>query len=125
MPYKCPKKQKEYLAKHYQENKDKYRAAAKRSKRPNVLRKQAFSDRYKLYCGCQRCGFKESVKALEYHHIDPSQKDNIVSNLIFGNWSLKVIKREIRKCVVLCANCHRIVHEEIDKGVKHKWKGRE
>ena len=48
-------------------------------------------------------------QCLEFHHLNPSEKDLTVSTLInYG--SLNRVKKEISKCVLLCANCHRKVH---------------
>jgi 5-methylcytosine-specific restriction endonuclease McrA len=61
---------------------------------------------------CERCGYCKSLKAMEFHHIDPTQKD-------FGigykgrTRSWEVVKAELDKCILLCANCHREVHEEL------------
>jgi transcription elongation factor Elf1 len=121
MPYKDPEKLKEYKRQHYIKNKDKYREASIRSKKNTKPKKREFVSRYKLKCGCRLCGYNDSATALEFHHIDPSEKDSAISRLISGNWGLKTIKKEIRKCVVLCANCHRTVHKEIERGVKHDW----
>lgn len=66
--------------------------------------------RYKRYCGCHICDEREPV-ALDLHHTDPSVKDDNPSNLL--SYSTVRLKREIRKCVVLCANCHRKVHAGI------------
>lgn len=66
--------------------------------------------RYKSFCGCKLCGEKEAV-ALDLHHTDPSGKDANPSNLTAG--SRERLVAEIRKCVVLCSNCHRKVHAGI------------
>jgi|TARA_B100001094_G_C18185230_1_gene803377 hypothetical protein len=56
--------------------------------------------------GCVICGYKKCLAALDFHHIDPSQKTSSVRRLS----NFKHIEKEIKKCVVLCANCHREVH---------------
>jgi hypothetical protein len=63
--------------------------------------------RYKRMCKCRVCREAEPV-ALDLHHLDPSTKEGNPSSL-YGNSSDK-IRKEIRKCVVLCANCHRKLH---------------
>ena len=63
--------------------------------------------RYKVFCGCKKCGYKEHPVALHLNHIDPMQKKSIVSNMTRSKGIAK-IKEEIRKCEVLCANCHAI-----------------
>lgn len=54
--------------------------------------------------GCSVCGYKEHHVALHFNHIDPSNKVRNVS----ACHSVKAVKEEIRKCEVLCANCHAI-----------------
>lgn len=66
--------------------------------------------KYKRYCGCQICEEKEPC-ALDLHHLDPSGKDANPSSLV--TYSTNTMKTEIRKCIVLCANCHRKVHAGI------------
>ena len=75
-------------------------------KRRNRFRKLA--NNYKLLCGCKKCGYKDNAYALEFDHINPSKKLESISHLINKGRSKKIIKDEIRKCRVLCANCHAI-----------------
>lgn len=58
---------------------------------------------------CCVCGYNKVQEALEFHHLDPSQKEFAPSQ------SGKTMNRlsyvnELRKCVLLCANHHREVH---------------
>jgi len=55
---------------------------------------------------CEKCGFSHPA-ALDFHHIDEKESD--VSMLI-NSCSKKRILDEIKKCIVLCSNCHRIHH---------------
>ena len=64
---------------------------------------------YKGGC-CQICGYKKSVRALEFHHIDPKEKDFTISG---KSWSFDRLKKEVDKCVLVCANCHIEIHEGI------------
>ena len=59
---------------------------------------------------CIRCGYNTCIKALEFHHIDPSKKDFTISN---DNFKLKEAIEESKKCILLCANCHRELHDNI------------
>lgn len=67
---------------------------------------------YKAANGCFCCGEKEPV-CLDFHHLDSSEKEVAIANALTNGWSFKRIKKEIDKCVILCANCHRKVHAEI------------
>jgi hypothetical protein len=56
---------------------------------------------------CHRCGWNEHQSGLVPHHADPSKKDFSIG----GNTrSWERIKKEIRKCFLLCSNCHSVVH---------------
>lgn len=63
---------------------------------------------YKQNKGCHVCGFNKSINALDWHHINMQEKEAHITNLHTGK--LKKLFAELRKCVVLCANCHRMVH---------------
>jgi hypothetical protein len=58
---------------------------------------------------CAVCGYDKCVDALEFHHLDPTEKDfGIGSGGHTRRW-VDVVP-ELDKCVMLCANCHREVH---------------
>lgn len=65
---------------------------------------------YKVRCGCADCGFNKHPAALDFDHKDPSQKLFLVSGDPKRNW--KEMAKEIEKCEVVCANCHRIRTDE-------------
>ncbi|PFB09127.1 HNH endonuclease [Bacillus thuringiensis] len=60
---------------------------------------------------CQHCGYNKSHRALQFHHLDQSQKDFQISG---GVYSWDKAKAELDKCIMLCANCHLEEHERID-----------
>jgi hypothetical protein len=81
----------------------------------NVRRKKLkiLSVEHKGGC-CEQCGYDKCIEALEFHHKDPSAKDfGISQNGHTRTW--EVTKQELDKCIMLCANCHRELHVEIDK----------
>ena len=57
---------------------------------------------------CNRCDWKGNIAAFQFHHIDPDDKDFSIG--MCANKSWKLIKAEIKKCELLCANCHNIEH---------------
>jgi hypothetical protein len=82
--------------------------------------------RKKIWCieykggKCEVCGYGKHPSALEFHHKDPSKKKFEIgdsSNTI----TTSSLKKELDKCAILCANCHREVHAGIteipDKGM--------
>lgn len=76
-----------------------------------------------LYKGgkCERCGYNKCLSALEFHHIDPNEKDFSISTS--DRTSFDFLKPELDKCMLLCSNCHREIHEEIkNNGNVINWK---
>lgn len=61
---------------------------------------------------CERCGYCKSLKALEFHHLDPSQKDFGIGHK-GETRSWERVRVELDKCILVCANCHREIHEEL------------
>jgi hypothetical protein len=57
---------------------------------------------------CETCGYDKHLCALDFHHIDSSQKEGNIADLIHSDW--KLVKTELDKCILLCANCHREIH---------------
>ena len=55
---------------------------------------------------CSICGYDKCVAALEFHHINPESKLFGISTKGITR-SLDLIKKELDKCILLCANCHR------------------
>ena len=58
---------------------------------------------------CAKCGDSRGY-VLDFHHIDPNEKDIAISRMISKNYTLEHIMNEIKKCVCLCSNCHREFH---------------
>lgn len=56
---------------------------------------------------CSKCGYSKCLAALDFHHINPSTKDKNYTN---GRMSFEKLRPELDKCVLLCSNCHREVH---------------
>lgn len=59
---------------------------------------------------CQVCGYNKCQDSLELHHIDPSVKEFGLGAIRANPIAWHKIVDELRKCVLLCANCHREVH---------------
>lgn len=57
---------------------------------------------------CVLCGYQRCSRSLQFHHLDPSEKDfNIGGKSI----SWEKTKVELDKCVLVCANCHGEIHD--------------
>ena len=86
----CRKCQAGYASKRYYENKE-------------IL------DNTKEGKCCARCGYNECIEALDYHHIDANTKIGTVARLL-THYNAQDGLKEIEKCILLCANCHRYFH---------------
>lgn len=60
---------------------------------------------------CCICGYNKSRTALELHHLVPSEKDFTFSRN--ANLAWNTVVKELPKCVLVCANCHREIHEKV------------
>ena len=97
---------KEYRQWYWSQNKDKMKTAKKKYE----ARNKNFIQRYKKMCSCTKCGLSDKWYLLEFHHIDPSKKFKSITDLQFNAYGIELIKDEIRKCSVLCRNCHMEFH---------------
>jgi len=57
---------------------------------------------------CASCAWQGNQAALQFHHINPKEKEFVIGNVANKSWD--VIKKELKKCMLLCANCHSIRH---------------
>ena len=58
---------------------------------------------------CCICGYNKYIGALEFHHLDPNQKDFSIGSKGYTR-SFDKVKKELDKCICVCANCHREIH---------------
>lgn len=62
---------------------------------------------------CFKCKVKYNGKnaaIFDFHHKNPSTKEFNLSQGFLGNVSLKRIRKELKKCILVCSNCHRLIH---------------
>jgi len=115
MPYKdvSVKKLKhaQYSREHYLKNQAETKirnAETKRNKRKEW-------HTFKSTLSCTNCGYSHPA-ALDFHHVERKDKKSVHQLAQNGNY--KAAREEIKKCIVLCANCHRIHHYEERKARK-------
>lgn len=94
--------------------KRKYRDRAEYLKRAVDKRRKMIRTMSLEYKGskCCICGYKKCVKALEFHHVHTEGKDFGISEKGYTR-SWKKVRDELDKCVLVCANCHRELHENL------------
>ena len=109
MPFKDKTKRKQYVdnynKKYYLSNKEVIKNRAAAFKKKSVIRNSEFVKEYLSKHACLDCGEKD-IRVLEFDHTK-DDKYNDVSVLVWRACSIKTIEKEINKCEVVCANCHR------------------
>ncbi len=115
MPYKDKEKNKEYQKKYqkewYKRNKKKHIATARKNKKHHIRKMAQMVSDHKSSEGCGRCPEADPV-CLDLHHVN-GDKTIDVSVAVQKGWGRERIKKEIDKCTVICANCHRKLHASL------------
>jgi hypothetical protein len=57
---------------------------------------------------CQSCGYQKNIAALQFHHFNKKTKEFSWNELKSRSWAS--IIEELKKCILLCANCHAELH---------------
>lgn len=94
--------------------KRKYRDRAESIKKAVAKRRKKIKQMAIEYLGghCQICGYDRCVAAMDIHHRDPSLKEfGLAQHGLTRSWERT--RRELDKCVLICANCHREIHAGI------------
>lgn len=99
----CQKEMDSNLYKNSSTRKIKIRNTSKKK----YIESKEFIDRYKKLLKCTKCGDKRHY-VLDFHHL--ADKRFSISIAASTGFSIASIKKEIRKCIVLCSNCHRELH---------------
>lgn len=95
----------ERVKKYYQENPHKLEERKAKEKK-RYYRRMHWIAWYKVKKGCEFCGYNSQAVALQFDHRDPHTKEFHITTRLMHN--LKKLFNEIRKCRILCANCHAI-----------------
>lgn len=96
-----------YQRRHYQKNAQKYRArAVARNARRRAVVRRIFQEAKAQ--PCSDCGRSYPPFVMDFDHVDPGSKRFTIGRDGWHNRTLIDIRREIAKCDVVCANCHRI-----------------
>lgn len=59
---------------------------------------------------CTICGYDKTIAALDYHHVNPKEKDSMLSMAMRNGYAWSKIVEEARKCTIVCCRCHREIH---------------
>lgn len=74
-------------------------------------RRNAIKEKAVAFLGgkCHYCGYNKCNRSMIFHHLDPSKKEFSISYARSYSWSK--IEAELRKCILICSNCHGEVHD--------------
>lgn len=112
MPVKDREKQREIANAWYQKNKETHKANTAKNKQRYRAEWLAF----KHSLQCSHCGVSHPA-VMDFHHVI-RDKDKKSVNLLISNGRYSAAREEIKKCIPLCANCHRILHWDEEKAKK-------
>lgn len=101
---RCRECHSKYTRKHYQENKEFYKNKAKRNDAKYIARAQKIIDSYRRK-PCTDCKLTYPLCVMEFDHVSDDKLYNVSDMKVY---SIKTLMREIAKCEIVCANCHRI-----------------
>lgn len=59
---------------------------------------------------CQCCGYDRCVESMDFHHVNPAEKEMALGAVRANPTAWPVIVNELRKCVLVCRNCHGELH---------------
>ncbi|MFH2118304.1 MAG: hypothetical protein ABII10_01020, partial [Candidatus Paceibacterota bacterium] len=103
----CRDCSRQYIKNHYEHNRKYYIDKAKKRNKIIKQKKQEFIEDYLKKHPCIDCG-ETNILVLEFDHRDRENKKNDIADIVKQKLSFVKLIKEISKCEVRCANCHRI-----------------
>lgn len=94
-----------------------YKATVASKMQARRARRKAWLRDIKSQLSCVQCGYDKHPAALQFHHHNDDKIDSVTYLVLTANASWEKVIAEISKCVVLCANCHAILHDEEHENV--------
>ena len=112
VPCKTKEDQAISAKKHYEANKDKLKAKAKAYSFQNRINLREIV-RIAKDVPCTDCGVRYPTRVMDFDHVRGIKSSN-VSNMVGRSVGINTLKTEIAKCDVVCSNCHRLRHIELE-----------
>jgi len=82
-------------------------------KRLQVRKQLVLIDRLGGICvHCNKEAIEDNMVCFDFHHIDKELKEDGIANMLAANRPIEIIEKEVDKCVLLCACCHRLHHHK-------------
>ncbi len=100
---------KERLRKYRREWFQRNKEHARKRVSERMRERRDWFQRLKRELMCSSCG-EDHPACLDFHHREPDKKDKEICWFVGGGYSRERILEEIKKCDVVCANCHRKLH---------------
>lgn len=98
----------EYHRKYHHKRSREALDAKNRARKLRSIKIKQEIDKIKSEKGCHKCDENDPV-CLDFHHKNEDKEFNI-GNALNGRKALNKVRKEIQKCIILCANCHRKLH---------------
>ncbi len=98
----------------YEGHKEEQKDRSRKHKQGAIDEAQYYIYDYLSYSKCEECG-EYDFAVLTFHHVRGIKKMD-VSQMAAQGYSIKAIKAEIAKCIVLCFNCHARAENEKRSG---------
>ena len=96
-----------YHQQYYRANEEQRQSIRESAKR-NRQRNKKWFEEIKSDSECEKCG-EDRNAALDFHHTE--DKKDTLSKMVMNMYSIEKLEEELEKCVPLCANCHRVLHQ--------------
>jgi len=113
LKFRCKECDKRIRRNTYLENKERISIE---NRRGHKKRKERFYSHFREYLNseyfkCTKCNYTNNIFApFDWHHIEPKNKKYEISRMV-RHTKVKLFE-ELDKCILLCSNCHRLVHYE-------------
>lgn len=91
---------------YYKNNREIEKLRVNKSRRERVKKNRLIIRNLKN--ACEICG-EDRWYCLDFHHKNKKNKEYNINEMLY-NFSINRILKEIKKCQVVCANCHREIH---------------
>jgi hypothetical protein len=112
-----PEKSRESRRRWEKNNPEKVKEHKRKYQKKKSYKRKMFSIEYKGG-KCEDCGIiatMENRSIFDFHHLNPSNKKDDINEIQTKN--IDRLKEELDKCVLLCANCHRLRHQNYQDGL--------
>lgn len=96
---------------YYQDNKESHKVVVNKQRNQRRKKLKRLINNYKTANnGCTFCDEQE-LYCLDFHHLDPTEKEFDVSQLVSRTVTPARLIAEMQKCIIACSKCHKKIHK--------------